>query len=144
MEQLHDVESFAKVLTSKGYDGYFHTGSAFPGKVKDSLTKYMEMHRVEIERNPRPELTLTGYLKWDGEELPSVQCNMVVRHESGKFDVQKMEITKNDRYGQLLKKVELDNLTVNTLPKIADAITMVNEELKLNTSDSKNSKRMRF
>ena len=38
MKQLLDLDTFSKNLSDKGYNGYFHTQSAYPGKLKDSIS----------------------------------------------------------------------------------------------------------
>ena len=42
MEALSDLNTFAKILTDKGYNGYFHTQGAYAGKLKDSNTDYLK------------------------------------------------------------------------------------------------------
>lgn len=42
MKQLLDLNTFAKTLTEKGYDGYFHTEASYPDKIKDSLNRFLE------------------------------------------------------------------------------------------------------
>ena len=42
MEALSDLSTFAKILTDKGYNGYFHTQGAYAGKLKDSISEYLE------------------------------------------------------------------------------------------------------
>ena len=85
MKQLFDLDTFVKNLTHKGYNGYFHTQSAYPGKLKDSISEYLEACSSGKEHLPKGDLILTGYLQWAGDERPSVQCNLWVKHENGKF-----------------------------------------------------------
>jgi hypothetical protein len=38
-----------KILTDKGYNGYFHTQGAYAGKLKDSISEYLEScQKVQI------------------------------------------------------------------------------------------------
>ena len=127
MEIKSDLNTFAKILTEKGYDGYFHTQGAYAGKLKESISEYLENCRNGTEGTPKPELLLTSYLQWSGEDDPYVVCNMCVNHLNGKFSLQKMEISRKDRYGQLLKHSELTNLSVITVPKATEAIAMVSD-----------------
>jgi hypothetical protein len=39
---LPDLDAFAKILIDKGFNDYFQTQVAYPGKLKDSITEYME------------------------------------------------------------------------------------------------------
>ena len=130
MKQLFDLGTFVKNLTHKGYNGYFHTQSAYPGKLKDSLSEYMEACSSGKEHLPKGDLILTGYLQLAGDDRPSVQCNLWVKHENGKFDLSKMEVKKNDRFGNIIKHSELLNLSVETAPKANEAISMVSETEK--------------
>ena len=130
MEAISDLNTFAKILTEKGYDGYFHTEGAYAGKLKESISKYLENNRNGTEGMGKSELLLTSYLQWSGEDDPYVVCNMYVNHMNGKFSLEKMEISRKDHYGQLLKKSELANLSVMTVPKAKEAIAMVSDAPK--------------
>ena len=127
MEALSDLNTFAGILTAKGYTGYFHTQGAYAGKLKESISEYLENCRKGTEGTPKPDLLLTGYLKWEGEDKPRVQCNMWVKYLNGKFDLKKMLIAKKDCFGQLLKQSELNNLSTIAAPKATEAIAMVSD-----------------
>ncbi|AZA97910.1 hypothetical protein [Chryseobacterium shandongense] len=127
METLPDVSTFAQILTDKGYNGYFHTQGAYPGKLKDSISEYFESCQKGTDSWPKQDLLVTGYLQWSAEDKPRVECNMWVKYFDGKLSLNRMEITKKDGFGQLLKKSELTSLSVISAPKAADAVAMVNE-----------------
>jgi hypothetical protein len=127
MEVLSDLNTFAKILTDKGYNGYFHTQGAYPGKLKDSIGEYLENCRNGTEGTPKPVLLVTGYLQWAGEDKPHVQCSMWVKYLNGKFVLNKMEVKRKDQYGHLLKQSELTNLSVVNAPKIREAIALVSD-----------------
>ncbi|CAA9202781.1 hypothetical protein Flavo103_41740 [Flavobacterium collinsii] len=38
MKQLPDLEALEKILIEKGFNGYFQTQVACPGKLKESIT----------------------------------------------------------------------------------------------------------
>lgn len=135
MEALSDLNTFAKILTDKGYNGYFHTQGAYAGKLKDSISKYLENCQKGVDTLPEQNLLLTGYLQWSGEDKPRVECNMWVKYQDGKFSLNKMEVIKKDGFGQLLKKSELANLSVLSAPKAMEAVALVNDP-KLNTANS--------
>ncbi|MCA6441077.1 MULTISPECIES: hypothetical protein [unclassified Arcicella] len=135
MEALSDLNTFAKILTDKGYNGYFHTQGAYAGKLKDSISKYLENCQKGADTLPEQNLLLTGYLQWSGEDKPRVECNMWVKYQDGKFSLNKMEVIKKDGFGQLLKKSELANLSVLSAPKAMEAVALVNDP-KLNTANS--------
>ena len=135
MEALSDLNTFAKILTDKGYNGYFHTQGAYAGKLKDSISKYLENCQKGADTLPEQNLLLTGYLQWSGEDKPRVECNMWVKYQDGKFSLNKMEVLKKDGFGQLLKKSELANLSVLSAPKAMEAVALVNDP-KLNTANS--------
>ncbi|MGJ1335277.1 hypothetical protein [Sphingobacterium siyangense] len=127
MEAISDLNTFAKILTDKGYNGYFHTQGAYAGKLKESISGYLENSRKGTEGTPKPVLLLTGYLQWAGEDKPRVECSMWVKLLNGKFFLQKMEVARRDRFGQLLKQSELTNLSVITAPKAKEVIAMVSD-----------------
>ncbi|MBL7867181.1 MAG: hypothetical protein JNM71_04095 [Flavobacterium lindanitolerans] len=136
MEALSDLNTFVKILTDKGYNGYFHTQGAYAGKLKDSISNYLENCQKGADSLPKQELLLTGYLQWSGDDKPRVECNMLVKHLNGKFSLSRMEIAKKDSFGQLLNKTELANLSVISAPKLTEVIAMVNEEQKQNAGKS--------
>ena len=142
METLSDLNTFAKILTDKGYNGYFHTQGAYAGKLKDSITDYLESCQKGADSLPKQDLLLTGYLQWSGEDKPRVECSMWVQYLNGKFSLNKMEVAKKDRFGQLLKKSELANLSVISAPKAVEAVALVNDEPKQKAGNS--SKRFKL
>lgn len=130
MEALSDLNTFAKILTEKGYNGYFHTQGAYAGKLKDSIGEYLENCEKGTDNLPKQDLLLTGYLQWSGDDKPRVTCSMWVKYVNGKFSLSRMEVEKKDGFGQLLKKSELTNLSVMTAPKAKEAIALVSEVTK--------------
>lgn len=136
MEALSDLNTFAKILNDKGYNGYFHTQGAYAGKLKESISDYLESCQKGTDSLPKQDLLLTGYLQWSGEDKPRVECSMWVKYLNGKFSLSRMEIAKKDSFGQLLKKSELTNLSVISAPKLTEAIALVNNEQKQNLGSS--------
>ena len=126
MKQSLDLDTFAKILSDSGYNGYFTTQAAYPGKIKDSISTYLDSCAKGLEQL-KPEIMLMGYLQWSGEDKPRVECVMSVKHERGNFDVLKMEITRKDQFGQILKDSVLTNLSVVSLPKANEVIAMVSD-----------------
>lgn len=64
MKQLPDLDAFAKILVDKGFTGYFQTEAAYPGKLKESITKYMEACNIGKEKPDRDEnFLLLTYLQ---------------------------------------------------------------------------------
>jgi len=142
MEALSDLNTFAKILNDKGYNGNFHTRGAYAGKLKESIGNYLESCQKGTDSLPKQDLLLTGYLQWSGEDKPRVECSMWVKYLNGKFSLSRMEIAKKDSFGQLLKKAELTNLSVISAPKLTEAIALVNDEQKQNLGSS--SKRFKL
>lgn len=134
MEQLLDLDTLAKNLTEKGYDGFFLTQAGYPGRFKDSIERFLEACAVGTDKPLYPNfLPLHTYLEWNGSDQPKVECHMWVRFENGRFDVQEMEIERTDRYGQLVKKSELKNLTAGSVPTVREAVAQVSENPKQET-----------
>ena len=142
MEALSDLNTFAKILTDKGYNGYFHTQGAYAGKLKDSISEYLESCQKGADTLPKQDLLLTGYLQWSGEDKPSVECSMWVNYLNGKFSLNRMEVARKDQFGQLLKKSELTNLSLIVVPNAVEVIALVNDEQKQNVG--KISKRFKL
>ena len=142
MEALSDLNTFAKSLTEKGYNGYFHTQGAYAGKLKDSISDYLESCQKGADTLPKQDLLLTGYLQWSGEDKPSVECSMWVNYLNGKFSLNRMEVARKDQFGQLLKKSELTNLSLIVVPNAVEVIALVNDEQKQNVG--KISKRFKL
>ena len=142
MEALSDLNTFAKILTDKGYNGYFHTQGAYAGKLKESISDYLESCQKGADTLPKQDLLLTGYLQWSGDDKPRVQCSMWVKHLNGKFSLNRMEVARKDQFGQLLKKSELTNLSLIVVPNAVEVIALVNDEQKQNVG--KISKRFKL
>ena len=142
MEVLSDLNTFAKILTEKGYNGYFHTQGAYAGKLKESISDYLESCQKGADTLPKQDLLLTGYLQWSGEDKPSVECSMWVNYLNGKFSLNRMEVARKDQFGQLLKKSELTNLSLIVVPNAIEVIALVNDEQKQNVG--KISKRFKL
>jgi hypothetical protein len=142
MEALSDLNTFAKILTEKGYNGYFHTQGAYAGKLKDSISDYLESCQKGADTLPKQDLLLTGYLQWSGEDKPSVECSMWVNYLNGKFSLNRMEVARKDQFGQLLKKSELTNLSLIVVPNAVEVIALINDEQKQNVG--KISKRFKL
>lgn len=133
MEQSIDLNTFVKTLTEKGYNGYFQTESSYAGKLKDSVNEFLEAwNNGKDAPLVADNLHLSTYLEWNGEDKPKVECNMWVRFENGKFNLQetKMYLKRTDRYGQLMKQSKLTNLTANSFPTVKEAIAKVTEKPK--------------
>jgi hypothetical protein len=143
MKQLPDLDAFAKILIDKGFNSYFQTQVAYPGKLKESITEYMEACNNGTERSDRDgNFLLSTYLQWSGDDDPSIVCDFWVRQENDGFDIQKMEIRSKDRYGQLLKKSELKNLSINSIPTLKEAIAEVSVFSQQKLSSQKRGFRM--
>ncbi len=131
MKQLLDLNTFAKTLTEKGYDGYFHTEASYPDKIKDSLNRFLEACKNGADKPILPNmLMLKTYLQWDGDDKPRVECNMCVKYEDGLFDVQKMNIERTDQYGHLLKQSKMTDLSTGTVPTRKEALALVSDAPK--------------
>lgn len=143
METLSNLETFAKILTDKGYDGHIHTQGAYPGKIKESIEAYLKSCENGTDAPPYGEhMMLTTYLKWNTEDDPHVVCSMYVKHLNVKFFLDKMEINLASEGCQSIKKVVLTNLTVVTAPTRLEAVDMVWDILKF--KPEKSVKRARF
>jgi len=67
---------------------------------------------------------------------------MRVKYLNGKFFLNSMQVAKKDRFGQLLKKEELANLSAMTVPTAVEAIALVNEVT--NQKAAQNPKRFKL
>lgn len=143
MKQLLNLDTFAKTLTDKGYDGYFQTQGAYGGKIKESISCFLEACKNGTDKPIHPNiLILNTYLQWNGEDKPKVQCSMWVKYENSLFDVEKMDIERKDQYGHSLEKSELKNLTIGSVPRLDEAIAQVSEKLSEELSSRKRGFRM--
>lgn len=132
MEELLDLDSFVKAFTDKGYDGYFHTESCCAGRLKDSISAFLQVWNDGTEAPLHADyLHLSTYLQWNGEQKPKVECNMWVRYEDGKYNLQQTEmyIRRIDGYGQLLKESKLANLNTAAIPTVKEAVALVSDTL---------------
>jgi hypothetical protein len=128
MKELLDLDTLSKILSDKGYNGYFTTQAAYPGKIRESILEYLQSCTVGLDKL-KPEFMLRGYLEWLGDDKPSVECHIWIKHEKGTFNLQKMEITRKDQFGQPLAHLELTDLSASTVPKKNEAIAMISESI---------------
>lgn len=145
MKHLLDLDTFVKTLIDKGYSGFFHTESSYAGKLKDSISEFLEAWRKGKEAPlVARHLHLSTYLEWNGENKPKIECDMWVKYENGKFDLQETEmyVRRIDPYGQLLKQSKLTNFTTSSFPMIKEAISQVTEKPKEHISSCKRGFRM--
>lgn len=144
MKQPLDLDTLAKTLTDKGYDGYFQTEGAYADKIKDSISKFLEACNDGMDKPNLPNtLLLKTYLQWNGDDKPKIECNMWVKYEDGLFDVKKMNIERTDQYGQLLKQSKLADLSTSSVPTKKEAIAQVLEIPKQEFSSRKRGFGMR-
>lgn len=143
MKQLLDLDTFAKTLTDKGYNGYFHTVASYPDKIKDSINRFLEACKNGTDKPMLPNiLMLKTYLQWNGDDRPKIECNMWVKYEYGLLDVQKMDVERKDRYGHVLKQSKLTDLSTATVPTVKEAIAQVSDTPKQNPSSQRRRFRM--
>ncbi|MDV3805239.1 hypothetical protein CMU35_08790 [Elizabethkingia anophelis] len=143
MNKLLDLDTFAKTLTDKGYNGYFQTEADYPGKVKESISKFLEACKNGTDKPLYADsISLRTYIEWNGDDKPKTECYMRVRYEDGKFDVLTMDIERKDRYGHLMKKSELTNLTTGSVPTAKEALAKVLDAPKQQFSPRKRGFRM--
>lgn len=128
MKELLDLDTFSKILSDKGYNDYFTTQGAYPGKIRESILEYLESCAAGLDKL-KPEFILSGYPQWLGDDKPRVECHMWIEHEKGTFNLQKMEIIRKDQFGQSLAQAELTNLSATTAPTKNEAIAMVSESI---------------
>lgn len=144
MKQLLDLDTFAKTLTDKGYNGYFQTEASYADKLKYSISRFLEACNNGTDKPMLPNIMmLKTYLEWNGYYKPKVECNMWVKFENGLFDVQKMNIDRIDQYGQILKQSKLTDLSINSVPTRKEAIALVSEKPKEQLSNQNRRFRMR-
>lgn len=128
MKQSFDLNTFAKTLSDKGYNGLFLTQAGYPGKVKDSIGSFLEACRNGTDKPLFPDfLNLNTYLLWNGEDKPKVSCHIRVKYGNDNFEVQKMDIEKTDQYGHSMKKMELTNLTTESVPTVKEALAQMSD-----------------
>jgi hypothetical protein len=143
MKQLLDLETFANKLKDKGYNGYFQTAAAYQGKLKESISDYLDDFSKDTDKPNRDKsFILSTYLQWNGEDKQRIKSNLYVKHENSGFDVQKMDIVRTDRYGQVVKKSQLTNLSIGSIPTVKEAIAQVIEVPKQQLSSRNRRFRM--
>ena len=143
MEQLLDLDRFVNKLKDKGYNGYFLTEAAYPDKLKESISDFLKDCQNDTAKPNRDQsFILSTYLQWNGDDKQRIKSNLYVKHENGTFDVQKMDIVRTDRYGQVMKKSQLTNLTIASVPTLKEAIAQVIEVPKKQLSSRNRGFRM--
>ncbi|BDU25197.1 hypothetical protein [Flavobacterium sp. GSB-24] len=141
MTAEHDLDTLSKILSDKGYNGYFLTQGAYPGKIRESILEYLHSCEAGLDKL-KPEFILSGYPQWLGDDKPRVECHMWIKQENGGFDLQKMEVIRKDQFGQSLAQAALSNLSATTVPTKNEAIAMVSESITQKSAAAKKHFRM--
>lgn len=131
METVSNLNTFCQILSEKGYDGYFQTNGGFGGKLKDSITDYLESLPKGQDSSEQNKLLVTGFLEWKGDDKPYIECHMSIKHLNGKFFFNTMEIIRRDHDGQTIRRIEVKDLTIMIVPDARDAIAMVDNNSAL-------------
>ncbi|OPC69875.1 hypothetical protein BAZ12_08605 [Elizabethkingia miricola] len=139
MKKNCDLEEFIKILTDKGYNGYFMTQAGYPGKLADSLGGFLES--LDPEFGFDKNVLLETYLDWNGEDKPSIQCLISLENDNGKFAIDVMEIIHKDRFGKSISEKKLMDIAIDALPTRDQAIKMVREEVRKISSTLKRGRR---
>lgn len=131
MKKSFDLNTFAKTLTDKGYNRTFVTEEDYPDEIERSIKRFLDTCKTGKDRPTIPNtLMLRTYLEWNGNDRPHTHCTMWVKWKNNTFDVQKMEIERSDRFGHLLKKLELKNLSTEMVPTVKEILGFVIEKPK--------------
>ena len=128
MEKYYEVEELTAILTDKGYNGYFMTQAGYPGRLSESMERFLANLDPRCDFNNK--LILETYLDWNGEDKPSIQCFISLKNDNGRFTFDAMEIIHRDRFGKSISEKRLTDMVIDLLPTRADAIKMVREEMK--------------
>ncbi|MFC3356007.1 hypothetical protein [Sphingobacterium zeae] len=128
MKKYYEVEELTAILTDKGYNGYFMTQAGYPGRLNESMERFLANldPRCDFNKN----LILETYLDWNGEDKPSIQCFISLKNDNGRFTFDAMEIIQKDRFGKSISEKRLTDMVIDALPTRADAIKMVRKEMK--------------
>ncbi len=119
------LAGFDEELKKKGYDNAFLTANAFPDKLQKSIGKYLYDSLLGKEAGLSSVFSLSTYLEWNGEEKNSVSAYMRARFRFGEFDIGEMDINYLSPYGGLIRRIELKNISLATLPDRRAAIELV-------------------
>ena len=141
METVSNLNTFCQILSEKGYDGHFQTNGGFEGKLRDSITGYLESLPRGQELVEQKKLLVTGFPEWEGSDKPSVECLMSIKHLNGKFFFSAMEIIRRDQDGQTIRRIEVKDLSVMIVPQVKEAIAMVSSSVLTQLENSDREKK---
>ena len=129
MEQLHDINTFVKMITDKGYNGAFQTSSAYPDTLGKSIRRFLDACEkgTDYPLNEN-KLMLRTFLEWNGEDRPYTDCVMWVKWKDNSFDVESMEVERKNRYSVSMKKMAFNNLTTTTMPSVQEVLSQIIEQ----------------
>jgi hypothetical protein len=119
------VIELERLLKARGYDRYFLCNSAHPGRLKESLSDYLQT--PEKDRTVAP-LRLTTYSHWRDEDSPYVRCDFKMHYDpSTGFRVSEMQVTRANQYG-ILKSIELRPGGNNDIPSCEEANALMGQK----------------
>lgn len=127
MKKVYDSTELVKILTEKGYNGYFKTQAAYPGKLKDSLGEFLAILGPDCRSDKN--VLLETYLDWNGEDKRSIQCWISLENDHGKFSLDVMHISHNDRFGKCIEERQLRDMPLEQLPTKLEAIKIFSKKI---------------
>jgi hypothetical protein len=125
---LENIDGFDRLLKSKGYEGYFLTNAACPGRFRESIMDYIYGIIAGTESHAKTGLSFSTYLRWSADpEYSSIHLNMDVDYSRMQsFQVREMTIRTENIYGETGNEKKIENIQGNhKIPDCNQAMNMV-------------------
>ncbi|MCY1662616.1 hypothetical protein [Chryseobacterium sp. SL1] len=123
MDNKEKLGLIVGTLSGKGYDGMMMSRSGV-GKLGEVAEEYLREKNGDRQESPK-DLWLSTYLSWKGEDSPHVVCDMWLATDGSEITIDKMIIEKKSEHGTLLKRCELKNLSLDSIPTVEKALELV-------------------
>ncbi|ALR29236.1 hypothetical protein ATE47_01230 [Chryseobacterium sp. IHB B 17019] len=125
MDKEKELERIVDTLIAKGYDGYVMAQRDTVGKLREIVADYMD-GKIKNRVGGCDALWLLTYISWSADGKQFVSCDMWLKENHGKMGMDKMIIEKHAN-GSLVRKSELNKLSLDAVPTTKKAIELVSD-----------------
>jgi hypothetical protein len=126
MDKKREFNDAVEVLMAKGYKGYFTSQYEPAGKLKDIVEEHLKQGS-NGGLSLKDDLRLTTYLKWNGEDTPNMRCSFTLSLHDAGVSLKRLTAERSNEYGVLMKKYELTNVPITSVPTLDQLCTILQE-----------------
>lgn len=119
-----NIDTIIDAFHKKGFTNMFMSERDSPGTLKEIIDDYL--HRIKDQNAETvPDLWLSTYLNWNGEDQSYIVCNMWLSLQKENPVITKLITDKKNGQAIPIKKSELTDVSMDSLPTVKELIASV-------------------